>query len=164
MTWLKQQARKKKIVYRKIQQVFTCMWKSGSQVPRWNTWRCWWESGIGTFAWWLGAWWARTWWVSQPPQPGSSPVFQACSSTGNWAVFLHLHYKIEDFVKSPFFNEKTWQKIPCRDLSMLCCTVPFLFAFSTLAQDPWDRTYSGNEFVLLSYARTCLSAGCEVKL
>lgn len=38
----------------------------------------------------------------------AKPAYQAFSSTGNWAVFLHLHDKIEDFVKPPFFNEKSY--------------------------------------------------------
>lgn len=41
---------------------------------------------------------------------------------------------------------------------MLCCAVPFLFAFSVLPQDVWDRRHLGNEFILLSYnARTSFS-------
>lgn len=36
--------------------------------------------------------------------PGSSPAYQVLSSPGNWAVFLHLHDKIEDSVTTTSFQ------------------------------------------------------------
>jgi len=61
-----------------------------------------------------------------PPPLGSSPAFLDFCSTGNWSLLLHLCYKIEDFVKLSFLSEKSWQKIPCRELS---CALRY-YAFS----------------------------------
>lgn len=69
-----------------------------------------------------------------PPLLVSSAAFHAFCSTGNWSVFLYLHYKI-DFVKSPFFNDKSCWKVPC---SELCCALLYcVFSVCLLSLTSW---------------------------
>lgn len=123
--------------------------------------RCWWELETGTFAWWLGAWQSRMWWASWSHTTGELSCISGFELPWKLGSVPTSSWQNRRFCYNDQFPMKNLdRKYPADSSPVLRCTVPFLFAFSILPQDLWDRTHLQKAFISLSSSsRTCLSAG-----